>query len=71
MQDDLQKFGDLETLGKKDTEISVHDKFSNEKRFTGERCRVKLPFKDNHPMLSDNHTNASRSLATVIKKRKT
>ena len=71
VQDDLQKFWDLETLGIRDTETSVHDKFSNEIRFTGERYQVKLPFKDNHPMLSDNYTNASRRLATVIKKLKT
>ncbi|CAH3111608.1 unnamed protein product, partial [Porites lobata] len=37
VQDDLQKFWDLETLGIRDTETSVHDKFSNEIRFTGER----------------------------------
>ena len=71
VQDDLQKLWDLETLGIRDTETSVHDKFSNEIRFTGERYQVKLPFKDNHPMLSDNYTNASRRLATVIKKLKT
>ena len=71
VQHDLQKFWDLETLGIRDTETSVHDKFSNEIRFTGERYQVKLPFKDNHPMLSDNYTNASRRLATVIKKLKT
>ena len=58
-------------LGIRDTETSVHEKFSNEIRFTGERYQVKLPFKDNHPMLSDNYTNASRRLATVIKKLKT
>ena len=58
VQDDLQKFWDLETLGIRDTETSVHDKFSNEIRFTGERYQVKLPFKDNHPMRSDYYTNA-------------
>ena len=36
VQDDLQKFWDLETLGIRDTETSVHDKFSNEISFTGE-----------------------------------
>ena len=70
MQDDLQKFWDLETLGIRDTETSVRDKFSHEIRFTGERYHVKLPFKDNHPMLPDNYTNASRRLAIVIKKTK-
>ena len=48
VQDDLLKFWDLETLGIRDTETSVHDKFSNEIRFTGERYQVNLPFKDNH-----------------------
>ena len=71
VQDDLQKFWDLETLGIRDIETSVHDKFSNEIRFTGERHQVKLPFKDNHPMLEDNNTNAARRLATVIKRLKT
>ena len=33
VQDDLQKLWDLETLGIRDTETSVHDKFSNEIRF--------------------------------------
>ena len=70
-QDDLQKCWDLETLGIRNTETSVYDKFSNEIRFTGERYQVKLPFKDNHPMLSDNYTNTSRRLATVAKKLKT
>ena len=58
VQDDLPKFWDLETLGIRDTETSVHDKFSNEIRFTGERYQVKLPFKDNHPMRTDYYTNA-------------
>jgi len=71
VQDDLQKFWDLKTLGIRDTETSVRDKFSHEIRFTGERYQVKLPFKDNHPMLPDNYTNASWRLATVIKKLKT
>ena len=32
MQDDFHKFWDLETLGIRDTKISVYDKFSNEKK---------------------------------------
>ena len=53
MKDDFQKFWDLETLGIKEREASVYDKFSSDIRFTGERYQVKLPFKDNHPMLPD------------------
>ena len=70
LKDDLQKFWDLETLGIKENEASVYDKFSNDIRFTGERYQVKLPFKDNHPMIPDNYTAASRRLTTVIKKLK-
>ena len=70
MKDDLQKFWDLETLGIKEHETSVHDKFSNDITFTGERYQVKLPFKDNHPMLPDDYTVALRRLTTMIKKLK-
>ena len=61
----------MSTSGIRDTETSVHEKFTNETRSTGERYQVKLPFKDNQPMLSDNCTDASRRLATMIKNLKT
>ena len=67
MKDDLQKFWDLETLGIKEREASVYDKLSSDIRFTGERYQVKLPFKDNHPMLPDNYSAASHRLTTTIK----
>ncbi|XP_068715994.1 uncharacterized protein [Montipora foliosa] len=70
MKDDLQKFWDLETLGIKEHETPVYDKFSNDITFTGKRYQVKLPFKDNHPMLPDNYTVALRRLTTTIKKLK-
>ena len=70
MKDDLQKFWDLETLGIKEHETSVYDKFSNDITFTGERYQAKLPFKDNHPMLPDNYTVKLRRLTTTIKKLK-
>ena len=70
MKDDLQKFWDLETLGIKEREASVYDKFSSDIRFTGERYQVKLPFKDNHPVLPDSYSAASRRLTTTIKKLK-
>ena len=70
MKGDVQKFWDLETLGIKEHETSVYDKFSNDITFTGERYQVKLPFKDNYPMLSDNYAVALRILTTTIKKLK-
>ena len=70
MKDDLQKFWELETLGIKEHETSVYDKFSNDITFTGERYQVKLPFKDNNPMLPDNYAVVLRRLTTTIKKLK-
>ena len=70
IKDDLQKFWDLETLGIKEREASVYKKFSSDIRFTGERYQVKLPFEDNHPMLPDNYSAASRRLTTTIKRLK-
>ncbi|XP_068713173.1 uncharacterized protein [Montipora foliosa] len=70
MKDDLQKFWDLETLGIKEDETSVYDKFSNDITFTRKRYQVKLPFKDNQPMLPDNYTVALRRLTTTNKKLK-
>ena len=67
INDDLQKFWDLETLGTKGHETSVYDKFSNDITFTGKRYQVKLPFKDNHLMLPENYTVALRRLTTTIK----
>ena len=52
INDDLQKFWDLETL---------------DMTFTGTRYQVKLPFKDNQLMLPDNYTVALRRLTTTIK----
>ena len=70
IKDDLQKFWELETLGIKEHETSVYDKFSNDITFTEKRYQVKLPFKGNHPMLPDNYTVALRRLTTTIKKLK-
>ena len=67
MKDDLQKFWDLETLGIKEHETSVYDKFSNDITFADKKYHVKLPFKDNHPMLPDNYTAALRRLTTSMK----
>ena len=57
-------------MGIREREASVYDKFSSDIRFTGERYQVKLPFKDNHPMIQDNYSAASRRLTTTIKKLK-
>ena len=57
-------------MGIKEYETSVHDKFSNDTTFIGKRYQVKLPFKDDHPMLPDSYTVALRRLTTTIKKPK-
>ena len=59
MKDDRQKFHDLETLGIKEYETSVYDKFSNDITFTGERYQVKLPFKPGSHLL-DKHKHKDK-----------
>ena len=46
---------DLETIGISDNETSVYGKFIDSVKFENERYSVALPFKGNHPMLTDNY----------------
>ena len=55
LNDILENFWDLETLGIKQEEPSVYDKFIQEVKFNGNRYEAKLPFKDEHPLIPDNY----------------
>ena len=48
-------FWDLETIGISDNETSVYGKFIDSVKFENKRYSVALPFKGNHPMLTDNY----------------
>ena len=62
----LAKFWDLETLGIKEGEPSVYDKFTQEVDLNGERYEAKLPFKEEHPLLPDNYSVCVKRLGSLI-----
>ena len=61
----VENFWDLDTLGIKENEMSVYDKFMDEVKFVNGHYQVRLPFKDDHPVIEDNYTLALRRLETL------
>ena len=68
LHDLLSKFWDLETLGIRQDEMSVYDKFTQEVKFNGERYEAKLPFKEEHPMLPDNYALCVKRLSSTLRR---
>jgi len=65
----LTQFWFLESIGiLPDEENEVHRKFLNDIRFNGQKYCVKLPFKDQHPVIPDNYQseNSVKRLGTLI-----
>ena len=55
MNEKIDKFWDLDTIGIKENETSVYDRFISDIKFENSRYSVSLPFKENRPMLPDNY----------------
>ena len=51
----IERFWDLDTIGIKDKEISVYDKLLDGVKFVNGRYEVRLPFKEDHPIIEDNY----------------
>ncbi|KAK3732474.1 hypothetical protein QZH41_003783 [Actinostola sp. cb2023] len=66
MKEELKKFWDLESLGIRNDEISVYDKFTQSIQFDGRRYEAELPFKEEHPLLPDNQTPCVKRLNTLL-----
>ena len=66
INEQLSRFWDLESLGIQKNEMSVEEKFIQELKFDGQRYETKLPFKDNHPMLPDNHSICVKRLGSLL-----
>ena len=66
MTEQLKKFWDLESVGIRDNETSVYDKFVEEIQFNGERYEAKLPFKEHHPTIPDNHAVSVKRLRRLV-----
>ena len=56
LKETVEKFWDLDSVGIVDGETSVYDRFVDEIKFVNDRYEVKLPFKENIPMLEDNYS---------------
>ena len=68
----LEKLWDLETVGIRDNEFTTESKFMEEINFNGKQYEIKLPFREEHPLLPDNHTGSVKwfnSLITRLKAR--
>ena len=64
----LQSFWDLETLGIRDTEKTVYDEFSEAITFSEGRYQVSLPWKQQHKPLPENYQLSLRRLEGLIKR---
>ena len=55
LNEKVNRFWDLDTIGISDNETSVYDKFIDSIKFENDRYLVALPFKENRPILADNY----------------
>ena len=62
----LEKLWDLETLGIRDNELTTESKFMEEINFNGKQYEIKLPFREEHPLLPDNHTGSVKRFNSLI-----
>ena len=70
LNDSLQRFWDLESLGIAKEEPSVYDTFLQQISFNGERYEVSLQWRNNHPKLPDNYQLCYKRLCNLVKKLK-
>ncbi len=66
MTEQLKKFWDLESIGFRGDESSTCDKFFEKIRFNGERYEAKLPFKEHHLTIPDNHTVSVKRFERLV-----
>ncbi|XP_028415550.1 uncharacterized protein LOC114538622 [Dendronephthya gigantea] len=66
LHDQLQKLWDLETLGIRDNEPTTESKFMEDISFNGNQYEVKLPFREEHPLLPDNHVGSVKRLNSLL-----
>ena len=62
LEKQLSKFWELESLGISPQENSVYETFKDGIEFVNERYQVRLPWKQDHPLLPDNFTLVQRRL---------
>ena len=55
LSEKIDKLWDLDTIGVKENETSVYDRFISDIKFENSRYSVSLPFKENRLILRDNY----------------
>jgi hypothetical protein len=68
VNDTLQSFWDLESLGIKEPDRSVFTEFEESIQFRNGRCEVSLPWKDPHPVLPDNYQLCLKRLHGLLRR---
>ena len=62
MNEKIDKFWDLDTIGIKENETSVYDRFISDTKFKNSRYSVFLTFKKNRQILPDNYQRSLNRL---------
>ena len=70
LEDQVSNFWTLESLGIKKGESSVYETFEEEIEFVGGRYQVKLPWKNDHPILPDNFQLSQKRFQGLFSKLK-
>ena len=68
LEEEIKHFWNLETIGIKHDEPTVYEKFIEDIRHNGERYEVKLPFKEDHPLLPDNYHLSKMRLESLLRR---
>ena len=64
----FDRFWELDRLGILPNEESVYEHYVTDIRYVEGRYEVKLPFKDNHPIIEDNYMHSLKRLKTLKRK---
>ena len=71
LSEKIDKLWDLDTIGVKENETSVYDRFISDIKFENSRYSVSLPFKENRVILRDNYQlslNRLKKLKELLEK---
>ncbi|XP_028416184.1 uncharacterized protein LOC114539807 [Dendronephthya gigantea] len=63
---EILEASDIETLGIRDNEPTTESKFMEDISFNGNQYEVKLPFREEHPLLPDNHVGSVKRLNSLL-----
>ena len=66
LDNQLKQFWELESLGIASEELSVYKRFVQQISFNGQRYKVSLPWKPNHPPLPDHYELCRKRLFGLL-----